>query len=260
MSEPNTKRLKTEDPAYELIYWPGIPGRGEFVRLLLEEAGAPYTDHADDPSAGAAAVTALMGRDHVGDASNPPVFAPPALRHGDLLINQVSNILLYLAPRLGLAPAEGPAVYHLNAIVATALDGFVNELHDTHHPIAVEDPYEDQQTEARRRAGNFIENRLPKFLAYLQRLLEAETSGDGPWVYGDGLTYADLVIFQCIDGTKFAFPKTMDGLEKSGKYNDVFKLYGAVKERPNIKAYLASERRRAYSNGIWRHYPELEDK
>jgi glutathione S-transferase len=27
---------------YELYYWPGIQGRGEFIRLALEEAGAPY--------------------------------------------------------------------------------------------------------------------------------------------------------------------------------------------------------------------------
>jgi glutathione S-transferase len=243
---------------YELIYWPAIPGRAEFIRLVFEEAGVAYTDVAkgEDMNETVNTVISLPSKD-----PRQPIFAVPALRHDGLLLSQTSNILLYLAPQFDLSPAAGSAdFYQLNQIVLTLLNAFVEELHDTHHPIAVEDPYEDQQTEARRRAGNFIENRLPKFLAYLQRLLEAETSGDGPWVYGDGLTYADLVIFQCVDGTKFAFPKTMDGFEKSGKYDDVFKLYGAVKERPNIKAYLASERRRAYSNGIWRHYPELEDK
>ena len=260
MSQPDSKRVKTEEPSYELIYWPGLPGRGEFARLLFEEAGVPYVDRADKPKDAVSAISSLTAGDNFGDDSNPPLFAPPVLKHGDLVINQVSNILLYLAPKLGLGPSEGPAVYHLNAIVATILDGLVNELHDTHHPIAVEDTYEDQKPEAKKRATAFIQNRLPKFFTYFQRLFNAKTSGDGPWIYGNNLTYADLVLFQGVDGTKFAFPKTMEEFENSGEYDDVFKHYQAVKERPNIKDYLASKRRRAYSNGIWRHYPEFEEE
>ncbi|KAJ6441527.1 glutathione S-transferase protein [Purpureocillium lavendulum] len=271
MSSPQAKRVKTNDDApYELIYWPGIPGRGELIRVLFEEAGVPYNDTAK--TAGDQAVPMVLGfmaAGNKGDAANPPVFAPPVLKHGSLTINQAPNILLYLAPKLGLAGAaeedgdgDGDALFHLNEIVLTILDGFVNEVHETHHPVATSMVYEDQKPEAKKRAKAFIDERLPKYLGYVQRVLDAKTSGEGPWLYGDELTYADLVLFQrekCVDGTQYAFPKSMGELKKSGKYDGVFKLYDAVKERPNIKKYLESDRRTPYSSGIWRHYPELEE-
>ncbi|GJN78261.1 hypothetical protein PLIIFM63780_001754 [Purpureocillium lilacinum] len=263
MSAPQAKRVKTNDDApYELIYWPGIPGRGELVRVLFEEAGVPYTDTAKtEGNKAAPLVLGYMDAGNTGDATNPPVFAPPVLKHGSLTINQVPNILLYLAPKLGLAGADsdGDGLFHLNEIVLTLLDGFVNEIHETHHPVATSLTYEEQKPEAKKRAKAFTDERLPKFLGYVQRVLDAKTSGDGPWLYGGKLAYADLVLFQCLDGTKYAFPKSVGKLQESGKYDGVFKLYDAVKERPNIKKYLESDRRVPYSSGIWRHYPELEE-
>ncbi|CAM1510197.1 Fc.00g005320.m01.CDS01 [Cosmosporella sp. VM-42] len=251
--------MSSEVP-YELIYWPGLPGRGEFIRLLFQEAGVSYIDHSRNPEEAVKTVLSLIAPEHVGDDNNPPIFAPPALKHGDLLINQLPNILLYLAPKLGLAPTEGNGIYHLNEIALTIIDGLVNEIHDTHHPIATSWYYEDQKPEAKKRSKAYCDERLPKFLRFVQRALNAKTSGDGPWLYGGKLTYVDIVLFQALDGTKFAFPKTVSKLEKSGDYDDVFKLYEAVKERPNIKEYLASDKRLAYSDGIWRHYPELEEE
>ncbi|KAJ3494708.1 hypothetical protein NLG97_g3904 [Lecanicillium saksenae] len=261
MGEPDAKRVKTGDePEYELIYWPGIPGRGEFVRLLFEETGVPYKDHAKTPDEGVAKVLAFIDAKNTGDDTNPPILAPPILKYGDVILNQTPNILIYLAPKLGLSPpATEAAFYHLNQASLTILDGFSNEVHETHHPIATSMYYEDQKEEAKKRSKAFIEERAPKFIGYVQRLLDSKTSGDGPWIHGDSLTYVDLVLFQCIDGTSYAFPKTMAQLKNSGKYDGVFKLYEAVKERPNIKSYLASERRTKYGDGIWRHYPELED-
>lgn len=197
MSEPQTKGAKTgNDAPYELIYWPGLPGRGEFTRLLFEEAGVPFTDHTKSADKVIRWVQELIGPDHIGDETNPPIFAPPALKHGDLLVHQCPNILLYLAPRLGLAPTEGTEIYHLNQIVLTLLDGFVAEMHETHHPIATSMYYQDQKVEAKKRSRAYIDERIPKFLTYVQRVLDAKTSGSGPWLYGDSLTYADLVLFQ----------------------------------------------------------------
>lgn len=197
MSQPDPKRVKVDDDApYELIYWPGLPGRGEFVRLVFEEAGVPYTDIAQNTEKAFDAVTKLTALDNVGDEHNPPALAPPALKHGNLLISQTTNILLYLAPRVGLAPKEGNGVYHLNEIALTIMDGLVNELHDTHHPIAVGQYYSEQKEEAKKRSSYFIKERLPKYFKYMQRLFDAKTSGEGPWLYGDSLTYADLVLFQ----------------------------------------------------------------
>ncbi|KAI0196938.1 hypothetical protein F4808DRAFT_452624 [Astrocystis sublimbata] len=262
MSAPESapKRQKSnKDVAYELIYWPSIPGRGEFIRLALEEGGAEYTDTAHVEK-GVDAVLAQISSENVGDLTNPPPLAPPILRHGDLLISQTPNILLYLAPRLGLAGEEEDkdAIYKINALVLTALDGLSNEVHDTHHPIASSLYYEDQKEEAKRRAGDFVKNRLPKFLGYFQRVLTGQASGDGPWLYGGRVSVADLVLFQVLDGVMFAFPKAISAAQTSGNYIDVFKLYDAVKERPKIKAYLDSERRQKYSQGIYRYYPELD--
>lgn len=202
MSAPQAKRVKTNDDApYELIYWPGIPGRGELVRVLFEEAGVPYTDTAKtEGNKAAPLVLGYMDAGNTGDATNPPVFAPPVLKHGSLTINQVPNILLYLAPKLGLAGADsdGDGLFHLNEIVLTLLDGFVNEIHETHHPVATSLTYEEQKPEAKKRAKAFTDERLPKFLGYVQRVLDAKTSGDGPWLYGGKLAYADLVLFQVL--------------------------------------------------------------
>ncbi|KAJ2989690.1 hypothetical protein NUW58_g3345 [Xylaria curta] len=262
MSVP--KRQKSaKDVSYELIYWPGIPGRGEFIRLALEEGGADYTDTAHTEK-GMERTLAQIDDKNVGDDHNPPPLAPPILRHGDLVISQTPNILLYLGPRLGLVPtAEGEdgdpdAVYRINALALTALDGLSNEVHDCHHPIASGLYYEDQKEESLRRSRDFVTNRLPKFLGYFERVLEGKASGDGPWLYGGQLTYADLVLFQAIDGVTFAFPKAVSAAQTSGKYMRVFQLYDTVAERPRVKTYLASKRRQKYSQGIYRYYPELD--
>lgn len=185
-----------DDAQFELIYWPGIPGRGELIRLLFEEAGVAYNDIAKTPDVAIPAVMGYMSPENLGDDDSPPVFAPPVLRHGDLTLAQTPNILLYLAPKLGLAPVSGDAVFHLNGIVLTILDGLLVEPHETHHPIGTSLFYDDQKPEAKRRSKTFRDERLPKFLTYLQRVLTAKTSGSGPWLYGDNLTYADLVLFQ----------------------------------------------------------------
>lgn len=188
----------SNDAPYELIYWPGIPGRGEHIRLALEEAGAEYTDTArmDD---GMQSVTSQIDDKNLGSTHNPPPLAPPILRHGDLLICQTSNILQYLGSRLGLAPSieddEG-GVYKVNQLALTALDGLSNEPHDCHHPISVSSYYEDQKEESLRKTKDYVKNRLPKFLGYFERVFRGEASGEGPWLYGGKLSYADLVLFQ----------------------------------------------------------------
>ncbi|KAM6508278.1 hypothetical protein FALCPG4_018152 [Fusarium falciforme] len=250
-----------KDDVYNLIYWPNIPGRGEPIRLALEEAGVTYSDTA---SSSTDLIRSEMSGKNMGDTFNPPIFAPPVLRHGGLTINQLPNILFYLGQLHGLAPQigdkDGHGAYHVNELALTALDGLSNEVHETHHPIAVGLYYEDQEEEAKKRAKDYRENRLPKFLGYFEKVLKGEASGDGPWLYGGMLTYADLVLFQTLDGVKFAFPKAVKTLHDSGNYNRVFILYDAVKKRPKIKQYLESDRRQAYSNGIYRYYPELDDE
>jgi len=263
MSTRTSKRQKTDQKdAYNLIYWPGIPGRGEHIRLALEEAGAEYTDTAHQEN-GMKTVTSLISAQNTGSSINPPPLAPPILKHGEYIISQTPNILLYLGPQLGLVPdvSEDPVgVYHVNSLTLTALDGLSNEAHDTHHPVAVGDYYEAQKEEAKKKARDYREARLPKFFGYFERVLSGDASKGGEYLYGGRLTYADLVLFQTLDGVKFAFPKCVERLKASGKYEKVFAHYDMVKGRERIKEYLASDRRQEYSLGIYRHYPELDDE
>ena len=190
----------TQQSAYELFYWPGLPGRGEFVRLALEAAGAPYVDHAQQPG-GMAAMQALLE-----DPALPrPPFAPPFLRDGRLLIGQTAAILLHLGQRHGLAPAEEEGRLWCHQIQLTIAD-LVAETHDTHHPVASALYYEDQKPEAARRAKDFRDNRIPKFLGWFERILAANPAGPVHLV-GHARSYADLSLFQTVEGLRYAFPR-----------------------------------------------------
>jgi glutathione S-transferase len=237
--------------AYELYYWPEIQGRGEFVRLALEEAGEKYAEVARQPAKGGgvpAMMTLLDGK----EVKHPP-FAPPFLRSGKLLIGQTATILLYLGARHGLAPGNEAGRLWTHQLQLTIAD-LVGEAHDTHHPIASSLYYEDQRPEAKRRAADFRQSRMPKYLHYFEGVLER--SG-GRYLLGRRLTYADLSLFQVVEGLRYAFPKASARLEK--KIPRVIGLHDAVAGRPRLKAYLASERRIAFNEmGIFRRYPELD--
>jgi glutathione S-transferase len=233
---------------YELYYWPQIQGRGEFVRLALEDAGADYVDVARR-SGGEDKMIALMQR---ARQEHPP-FAPPFLKTGKLVIGQTANILLYLGIRHRLAPGNEAGRLWTHELQLTIAD-FVVEVHDAHHPVASGLYYEDQKKEAKRRAEDFRKNRVPKFFGYFETVIER--SG-GPFLLGRRLTYADLSLFQIVAGLRYAFPKLMKRLEK--KVPGVVAVHDRVAKRPRIAAYLASERRIAFNTmGIFRHYPELD--
>jgi glutathione S-transferase len=236
---------------YELYYWPEIQGRGEFVRLALEEAGADYVDVAREPD-GMERMTRLMA-----DGATP-AFAPPFLKAGKLLIGQTANILLYLGGRHGLAPTTEAGRLWTHQLQLTLSD-FVVEIHDTHHPISGSLYYEDQKKEAKRRAADFLDSRTSKYLGYFERILAGNRGGKGRHLVGARLTYADLSLFQVAAGMRYAFPKAMARLEK--RHPHVVALHDAVAARPRIAEYLASSRRIPFNRqGIFRHYPELDIK
>ncbi|MES2538834.1 MAG: glutathione S-transferase [Pseudomonadota bacterium] len=238
---------------YELYYWPSIQGRGEFVRLALEEAGADYIDVAREqgPGMGMAAMTAMMASDKL---VTPP-FAPPFLKAGELVIGQTANILLFLAPRIGLVPEDETSRLWAHQLQLTVAD-FIGEVHDTHHPIASGLYYEDQKPEALRRAADFTSERMPKFLAYFERVLERNPHGDAHMV-GAALSYVDLSMFQIIAGLSYAFPRTMK--RQSSAFPRLMALHQRIAGRPRIAAYLASPRRLPFSQeGIFRHYKALD--
>ncbi len=232
---------------YELYYWPNIQGRGEFIRLALEEAGADYVDVAREKGGMDALMAALK-------ESSTPSFAPPFVKAGGLTVGQTANILLFLGDRLNLAPrdeAEGLFSHQLQLTIAD----LVAEVHGTHHPIGASLYYEDQRPEAKRCAQGFTTERIPKFFDYFEGILAQPERGG--FLAGGKLSYVDLSLFQVVEGLRYAFPRTMKRLEPS--YPHIVALRDRVAARPNIAAYLASPRRIPFNDeGIFRHYPELD--
>ncbi len=238
---------------YELYYWPGIQGRGEFVRLALEEAGAPYVDVAREHGAGRG-VKALMAMLNGAAAPFTP-FAPPFLRDGDVIISHVANILAYLGPKLGLAPRDEAQKLFAHGLQLTITD-FVAEVHDTHHPISTDLYYEDQKAEAKARAAAFLAHRVPKYLGYFERVLNDNPAGPAHAV-GSALTAVDLSLFQVWAGMAYAFPRAFAGAAKA--YPALTALAAGIEKRPNVARYLASDRRIPFNElGVFRHYPELD--
>jgi glutathione S-transferase len=233
---------------YELYYWPEIQGRGEFIRLALEEAGASYVDVARRRGGEDKLITVLES----AREKHPP-FAPPFLKAGLLMIAQTANILQYLGPRHALAPKNEQGRLWVHQLQLTIAD-FVEEVHQTHHPIASALYYEQQRKEAKRYSREFWKRRPQKYLGYFERVLE---SSGGPWLLGRRISYADLSLFQVVEGMRYAFPKAMRRLER--KVPGVVAVRHAVSERPRIAAYLASPRRIAFNEyGIFRHYKALD--
>ncbi|HYC44970.1 MAG TPA: glutathione S-transferase family protein [Burkholderiales bacterium] len=231
---------------YELYYHASNAGRGEFIRLPLEDARADYLDVAREPG-GTERMTRFMQDASVAH----PQFAPPFLKHGELVIGQTANILLYLGPRLGLVPQAESGRLWAHQLQLTLAD-LVKEIQDTHHPVAHGLYYDDQKAEALTYSRHFLSERLPKFLGYFARVL-----GPRSWTVGEACSYVDLSIFQVIEGLRFGFPKTMARLEPA--YPGLAALHDRVAARPNVAAYLRSARRLAFNDrGVFRHYPELD--
>ena len=235
---------------YELYYWPGIQGRGEFVRLALEEAGADYVDIAR--RSGKRGLPAMMKVLEDKRSARPP-YAPPFLKAGKQVVAQTALILFYLGPRLNLAPRDEPGRLWAHQLQLTIAD-MVTHIHDTHHPVSGRLYYEEQKPAAERRTQDFWRYRVPKFLGYFERVL---MNNGGAYMVGRRLSYVDLSIFEIVEGLRYAFPKRMKRFEK--KVPRLVKLREAVAERPRIAAYLQSERRISFNEwGIFRAYRELD--
>ena len=233
--------------AYDLWYWPAVQGRGEFVRLALEAAGIEYRDRARDEG-----VEAML-KDMTASHHRAP-FAPPYLRLDTMAIAQVANILLYLGDRHGLAPSAIADRYWLHQLQLTIAD-CVAEVHNLHHPVEMAAYYADQQPEAARAAAQFRDTRLPKFLDHFE---DAVDYNPGEWIIDGRWTYADCSLFQLVAGLRYMFPRRMATL--APHYPGIARVHGLVAALPGIAAYLKSDRRLPFNEeGIFRHYPELDD-
>ncbi len=237
---------------YNLYYWPSLPGRGEFIRLIFEEAGVPYRDIGRLPEEQGGGMNAIMTF-YKGDNEGHPVFAPPVVTVGELVVSQMPNICLFLGRRFNLAPEYEVGWLLANQLQLTLAD-LVDEVHDTHHPLGISLYYEDQLEAAKRRSQLFLDHRLPRFLGYFQRVLD---HNGGEVLVGDRLSYVDLSLFQVMRGLAHAFPKAL--AREAQKVPGVVGLRDRVAARSNIAAYLTSGRCQPFTeDGIFRAYPELD--
>ena len=240
--------------AYELFYWPTIQGRGEFVRLALEAAGAPYVDVARGDAAAGRGLPALKAA--LADRHHPqPPFAPPFLKDGSFVVGQTAAILQYLAPTLKQVGRSEQARVWTHQIQLTVADA-VAEAHDTHHPVDTTLDYEQQKPEARRRALAFCAHRMPKYLGWFESIVQRNPAGQR-YLVGGKLSYADLSLFQLIEGLRYAFPQAAQ--RTLAATPAIVQLVARVAGLPRVAAYLRSDRRIAFNEqGIFRHYPELD--
>jgi glutathione S-transferase len=244
--------MRKHQTPIELYYWPGIQGRGEFVRLLLEDAGAAYVDVARERKNGLAAMMRFLE----GEEPGALPFAPPFVKVGRVIVSQTANILAFLAPRLGRVPDDQALRAEASQIQLTLAD-FLGEIHDTHHPIAGSLYYEDQKAAAKRRARLFVKERMPKYLGWLEQVLARNRGSGGQWLVGSDCTYVDLSAFQIVEGLRYAFPNAMARLEP--EHPRLIGLRDRVAARPRIASYLKSKRRQPFNQmGIFRHYPALD--
>jgi glutathione S-transferase len=243
-----TSRSRGRRNPIELYYWPGIQGRGEFIRLALEDAGAEWIDVArlPGPRAGMRAMVHILDGEEVG----PLPFAAPFVRIDGRVVSQTAAVLAVLAPRLGLVPDDAALQGEALQIQLTVAD-FLGEVHDTHHPIAGSLHYRDQKAEAKRRAGIFVRDRLPKYLGWLEHVLARNRAGQGRWLVGADRTYVDLSAFQVVAGLRYAFPNATARVEASTPR--LVALHDRVAARPGLAAYLASERRVPFNQQVCRY-------
>ena len=242
----------TQSETYELYYWQQLQGRGEFIRLILEDSGTPYIDIARNPESEGGGIPAVVAFRN-GTSEGYPVFAPPVLKIGDLIIAQTTNICRFLGERLGLVPNDEASRLHANQIALT-IDDLIVEVHDVHHPVAKILYYEEQKEAAARRAQIFHQERLPRMLKYFERVLSYNQSCT---LVGKETSYVDLMMFQMLEGLNYSFPKSFQQI--TTETPQLLKLRDTVAARPRIDAYLKSPRRIPFNeNGIFRHYPELD--
>lgn len=247
--------MTASEATYSLYYWPSIPGRGEFVRLVLEQAGAAYDDVARRPEAEGGGVPAIMAQLRGTGAGLRPL-APPVLVHGRLRLSQMPNICGWLGVRHGLVPEDDAARAEAMQLQLTIAD-LVAEAHDTHHPVGKGEYYEDQKAEAKRYAAQFVAQRMPKFLRYFESVLQANEQGQGRHLLGGSLTYVDLSMDQVLHGLAYAFPRAFELLLP--EIPRLLALRDHVDGLPNIAAYRASPRCIPFNeSGIFRRYPELD--
>ncbi|XP_013395749.1 glutathione S-transferase [Lingula anatina] len=225
-----------------LYYWP-LAGRGEFVRLVFEEAGVPYKEIND---------VELLSKNFKKIDLPPsedfsfPCFAPPVIKKGDFVLSQTPVICEYLGKKFGLYPDGGEEEeYHARQFNLTIHD-FIADGRLAFHGRNHTESYYTQKEETQTYIDFFVKNRLPKWLRNLEHLLNANYGKHGGKGYAIGtkMTYVDLALLHVLRATESQFPAPWEELKGSFPLCREFKE--RMSQRPNLAAYFKSDRCRPF--------------
>lgn len=234
-----------------LYHAPGkMKGRGEYLRLLLEDAGASYENSDVNLYGPTGMMDAFRASPEAIDKINDhyPVFFPPAIWHRpvsgeEVLINQVGACMIYLGDQLGYAPQSAAETARANCTMLNALD-YVSDGRSSFHPIKNSMSYKDQKEEGDKVSKEFSQTRMKLFLHHFNKVIKSNgSSPENPIAGGSTVTYADFVLFYALDATASQF--NSEFYEKAWDNTNVPELkayYKWIQARPKLQAYFKSDR------------------
>ena len=212
------EQLSEMSMAYRLFYW-AFRGRGEQVRLLLNELEQDYED-----------IYVSKDRDFPRLKQQGPgtlyFGSVPMLEDGDFKLVQGPAIMNYLGRQHGLMPDDSQAAARTEAMVLGAED----------MRMAYFRLLGDGERAAEKRSKFVDGDWSDRWLSAWEGLLDL--NGDNGYLVGTSLTQADVAVWDALD----AIVNWIEGAS-FGAFGRVEKFYESIGARPAIAAYRASDRR-----------------
>lgn len=224
----------SEKPEFKLFYWPGMLGRGEFMRLLFHETQTPYEEVFKDKS--------FEEAKQMGYGRGKKHFAFPVIEHGDIVLSQTPVICRYLGKKLDhgrLYPKTEKDRLQAEVLMAGVVD-VVEEGCRAWHPIDYNATYDSQKEQAKPFIEYYKKKRLPRWLDFFETTLKDNYSENGELVFvGKQISWVDLCIFHFVDGNMLECPELFNDKQNI----HLKKFHQAIRDRPNIKTWYYSDAR-----------------
>ena len=248
----NEQTPSAPPPEWTVIYHGPVAfkGRGEFLRLMLEDKGVPYVNSAENLYGPTGIFDCFRGSpEAVATLDNTifPVFFPPAVRHcppdgEEVFINQVSACMVYIGQVLGYAPATAAERGRAESVMANAID-YIAEGRRSFHPFKDGMSYKDQKEQGDRVSREFATGRMLIWLQHFDKVVSKFGGPTTPVAGGKTVTYADFCLFHVLDATVHQFNVEFYDMAWDKANVPALKVYYEwIKSRPNLQAYFASDR------------------
>jgi glutathione S-transferase len=228
-----------------------LKGRGEFLRLMLEDKCLKYEDTDDNLYGPKGMMDCFRGSaEAVGEEGAikipSPIFFPPAIWHRpaggeEVIINQVGACMTYLGEVLGYSPKTPAELARAQCILLNALD-YISDGRKSFHPVKDTMSYNDQKEEGDKASKEFAKTRMMIWLAHFEKVVN-NFGSSAPVAGGSNITYADFALFHVLGATvaQFNNEKYEMAWDKS-PVTALKEYYEWMKKRPSLHAYLTSGR------------------